>query len=168
MNWEFPMRFYLLTIGCLFLSTIPAYAHKLLMTVKIESKQVTVEVFYEDDTPAEEAKLTVTDTKDNKVLEGITDEKGVWKFPPPKPGNYQIKAISIGHAVKANFTITDESTALEESNSGQFSTPSRKEQTQFPWLRVILGLLAISLASIVFWWLKRKPDSFGQSSFSSK
>jgi len=90
----------------LFLGTfVPALsAHQILMTVTPKEAVVRVEVYYDDETPAEQANVIVKQAGE-KRLEGRTDEKGVWEFPRPADGEYQFIAESAGHLKRLNVTI---------------------------------------------------------------
>ena len=88
----------------------PLYAHRLLVDPKVEGDQLRVEVYYDDDTPAQDAKVTVR-RGDTLIAEGRTDEKGVWTCPKPAPGSYAIRAESTGHVAKKTLVIPDPSCA---------------------------------------------------------
>ncbi|MDB5307441.1 MAG: hypothetical protein JWO38_1643 [Gemmataceae bacterium] len=61
------------------------------------SDPIRVEAGYDDDTPAEKAKVTVTDAAGNPVAAGVLDERGVWTFPKPGPGSYTVVVEITGH-----------------------------------------------------------------------
>jgi len=75
----------------------PATAHDLKAKVTVMPTLITVEAGYDDDTPAEAARVTVTDAAGTEVLSGVLDEKGVWSFPPPPAGTYAVVVESAGH-----------------------------------------------------------------------
>lgn len=58
---------------------------------------IRVEAGYDDDTPADGAKVTVTDAAGAVVASGVTDDRGVWTFSRPGPGRYTIAVESAGH-----------------------------------------------------------------------
>ena len=66
----------IITIAVTLLATSPALAHRLNVRAKVIGDQVRVEAFYDDDTPGQEAKVTLK-LGDELVAEGLTDDKGV-------------------------------------------------------------------------------------------
>jgi hypothetical protein len=134
------VRFPLLILACLLAGTSPAFAHRLHVDLKLAGDQVRVEAFYDDDTPAQEAKITVTQG-DQTIAEGRTDEKGVWTCAKPAPGTYLVRAESVGHAAKDTLIV-------RESNQPPPSEPTsataeRARHTQTPWGRLAAGLAVI-------------------------
>ena len=87
----------LLIMTVLLVGSSPACAHRLNVRAKIDGDQVRIEAFYDDDMPAQEARITIADG-DQIVAAGQTDEKGVWTCACPKPGSYTVRAESVGHA----------------------------------------------------------------------
>ena len=63
-----------------------------------------VEAYYDDGTPAQEAKVTVR-RADQVVVEGRTDDKGVWTCPRPEPGTYTVRVVSVGHAADPETVV---------------------------------------------------------------
>src|SRR5262245_65730861 len=82
-----------------------AFAHDLLATVKVLPDAVVVEAGFDDDTPAEGAKVVVTDASGKEIASGKTDEKGVFKLSRPGPGKYKAVVESAGHRDEAEFPI---------------------------------------------------------------
>lgn len=82
-----------------------AGAHDMNATVQVGAGSVRVEVFFEEDLPAERAAVRVTDAAGAEVAAGTTDERGVWTFPAPPPGEYQLRATCIGHAAAVGFMV---------------------------------------------------------------
>jgi len=130
----------------------PLYAHRLLVDPKIEGAQLRVEVYYDDDTPAQDAKVTVR-AGDTLVAEGRTDEKGVWTCPKPAPGFYAIRAESTGHVAKKTLVIPDPSAQPEPS------PPPPKDDsesaTRTPWRRLGLGVGLIAGVALMTLVLRR-------------
>ena len=75
----------------------PAAAHDLRAVVMIDATTVRVEAGFDDDTPAGNARVTVTDTAGAEIAAGTLDERGTWSFPTPGPGDYRVVVESIGH-----------------------------------------------------------------------
>jgi hypothetical protein len=100
------MRFSLLIAIALLADPTPAFAHRLHVSTRLIGDQIRVEVFYDDDTPAQEAKVTIR-LGDQAVGEGRTDDKGVWICPRPQPGTYAVRAESVGHAATEPLVVPE-------------------------------------------------------------
>src|SRR5207237_711681 len=84
----------------------PAAAHAIDAEAKLKDGTVTVEAFYDDNTPAENATVTITDPGGKVVAEGKTDARGVWAFPAPPPGKYNMVVdAGAGHRKTKELTI---------------------------------------------------------------
>jgi len=132
------MRLPLLVTALLLSGTTSAFAHRLHVDPKVVGDQLRVEAYYDDDTPAQEAKITVR-SGDMTVAEGRTDEKGVWTCPKPAAGKYTVRAESVGHAATESLDINEiaasEPVASDESKSAQ-----RLANTRTPWRNLAVGL----------------------------
>lgn len=117
-----------------------AFAHALLAIVKIEETSVRVEVFYDDDTPAEAAKVYVQNDAKEKIAEGVTDANGAWTFTKPVLGTYTVVAESVGHRHRKSFTIGENITSTQ---------PTREELTRTPFVAIGVGLGVILLVSVM-------------------
>jgi hypothetical protein len=69
-------------------------AHALGAEAKLKNGKVTVEAFYDDDTPAGGATIVVTGADGQSVAEGKTDERGRWTFDAPPAGRYKVAVRS--------------------------------------------------------------------------
>ena len=145
------MRFPLLAATVLLAGSSPAFAHRLHVVAKVTGEQVRVEAFYDDDTPAQEAKVTVA-LGEQTVAEGRTDEKGVWTFARPAPGTYTVRAESAGHAAKETLVAAgpDRVPAAEPTAADE-----RARQTRTPWARLAAGLTVIA-GLWVAWLISRR------------
>lgn len=134
------VRFRILILASLLAGTSPAFAHRLNVRPMMVGDQLRVEAFYDDDTPAQEAKVTVNQG-DQTIAEGRTDEKGVWTCARPAPGTYVVRAESVGHAAKETLVVPepDRPTPTEPIPS----TDGRARRTQTPWGRLAAGLAVI-------------------------
>lgn len=143
-----PTRF-LLVVALLFLSVSPAFAHKLYVEAKLGTDTVRFEAYYEDDTPAQQARITVS--KDDAVVaEGRTDEKGVWTC-SLAPGSYRVRAETLGHAADATLEVPDKPVDI----SAPPGPDDHAANTHTPWSRVILGLGIIAGVTILGYVLTR-------------
>src|SRR5262245_50742102 len=127
------------------LSPGQAAAHALTLVVKFppDSPDVTVETGFDDDTPAEGAKVVVTAADGSVVAEGKTNEKGVYKFAKPKPGRYTATVESIGHRDSVEFEVAG---TAEEYRGWRLD----------PVLGLAIGVVGLLGGSVGYWWLRRK------------
>src|SRR5262245_49199303 len=98
------MRIPLIAVAFVLAGSTPAFAHRLHVEAKVAGDQLRVEAYYSDDTPAQEARITIT-RGDQPVAEGRTDERGVWTCPRPAPGTYTVRAESAGHAARETLVV---------------------------------------------------------------
>jgi nickel transport protein len=61
-----------------------ALAHKVNLFAYVEAGKIYTESYFPDGTPVEKGKVLVYDSQKNLLLEGITDEKGLFSFAVPK------------------------------------------------------------------------------------
>ncbi|MBU4227319.1 hypothetical protein KJ813_02990 [bacterium] len=91
---------------------IPVFAHKVNVFAYIEGDKVYSESYFNDGKKCVDSKIEVFDNRENKLLEGLTDEEGMFSFDiPPEDvidGDLRIVLIaSMGH--RAEYIIrTDE------------------------------------------------------------
>lgn len=165
------MRFCLSTFALL-LSALPVFAHRLQVEPLIKGDKLHVEAFYDDNSPAQQAKITVLNG-DTVVAEGRTDEKGVWECAKPMPGTYLVKAESLGHAAKATVIVPDEKMVASASvpkradDSDSIESDARASKTETPWGKIFLGLGIIAFCCGL-WFVARRtrtntpgPDGTG-------
>ncbi|HKB03681.1 MAG TPA: hypothetical protein VKD90_15765 [Gemmataceae bacterium] len=135
----------------LLIGAAPAFAHKLNVEPKVDGDRLRVEVYYDDETPAQDAKITVL-FGDEELATGKTDEKGVWTCPAPGPGTYLVRAESLGHAAKETVVIRDPA-----ADSASPAPESRANRTRTPWRNIALGLGLIGGAVLLGRVLRRTP-----------
>jgi hypothetical protein len=93
-----------------------ARAHALGAEAKLKDGRVTVEAFYDDDTPAKGARVAVTGPDGKAAAEGETDGDGRGAFPAPPAGKYQIVVdAGSGHRKTVALTIPEPTTAAEKA-----------------------------------------------------
>jgi hypothetical protein len=108
--------------------------------------QLHVEVFFDDDAPAVNAKVEVVGDRENVVAVGYTDGKGLWNCSAPPAGKYSVVVdAGMGHRTKVPIVVPGVS-----SGQQTMSTETRQQFTGFPYLKVGLGLGAIFLFSVAF------------------
>lgn len=83
-----------------------ATAHGVGVEAKLKGDTVRVEGYFDDDTPAADAKVVVADADGKVVAEGKADKKGAWSFPVPPAGKYTVTLdAGEGHLAKTTVTI---------------------------------------------------------------
>ena len=135
-----------------------ASAHAVGVEAKWKGDRVSVETYYDDDTPAVAAKVRVVAEDGTAVAEGKTDDKGQWSFPTPPPGKYRIAIdAGAGHLAKTTLTIPPRELAPQPlaapsstNESGPAVLPSEVVVTEGPtrdemtgpqrWLKAAVGL----------------------------
>ncbi len=143
-------------LGCLVGLAAGADAHAIDLEVRLSAASVVVEVFYDDDSPAVGARVTVFDSDEHPVAEGRTDDRGAWTFPRPSPGVYRVVAdAGDGHVGKKRFPLPSESPVDAVVSDG----PTRVETTGVRrWYLSAIGLAAIALGTIALrQFARRRP-----------
>jgi hypothetical protein len=165
------------------LSAAPAFAHKLLLDCRVKGDRLRVEAFYDDNTPAQQAKIAVENESQQVVSDGRTDGMGVWSCPVPGPGKYIVRGESVGHAAKETVTIAATSPrtktqenpfaerkptmdnpssvsdkALPEESASPHSASSREEKTETPWQEIGIGLAVIGFFCGALYLVRRRSN----------
>ncbi len=92
-------------ISLLLLISTPALAHKVNIFAYAEGDTVYTESYFPDGRRVSDGKVEVYDSKENKLLEGVTDKEGVFNFKTPKQDDLKIVLIaSMGH--RNSFTLS--------------------------------------------------------------
>jgi nickel transport protein len=102
-------------IGIL-LAVVPALAHKVNIFAYSEGDTIFTESYFPDGRKVQGGKVEVYDSAETKLLEGVTDDKGVFNFKTPKKEDLKIVLIAtMGH--KNSFLIkADEIEAVAKSD----------------------------------------------------
>ena len=133
------MRLSLLIAAALLAWSSPAFAHRLHVEARLtENDQLRVEAYYDDDTPAQDARVTIR-LGEQLVAEGKTDDKGVWTCPRPEPGTYTVRAQTAGHGATTTLEVP-QPTAIAAPPP---SDDDRASRTRTPWGRLAAGLAII-------------------------
>jgi hypothetical protein len=114
-------------------------AHDLQGRVTLLPETVVVEAWFNDDTPAEGASVSVTTADGHVVWSGRTDEKGVCRLGKLTPGRYRAVIESVGHREEIEFPIESEGGLLEYHN-----------WRMNKWLGVAIGVGGLLLLSSIF------------------
>ena len=137
-----------IVVGVAALSPGRASAHDLQLVVKLPPDVPTVlivEAGFDDETPAEGAKVTITDLAGKVFAEGKTNDKGVWQTTRPGGGKYVAVVEAFGHRDKVEFEVAHPS-AWEFSGW-------RLDKT----LGIAIGVGGLLLLSVGFWWFRLRP-----------
>ena len=123
-----------------------AVAHDLIAKVDPAADPIRVEAGYDDGTPAQGARVEVTDDDDAGTVfaSGVLDERGRWSFPTPGPGRYRVVVESAGHFDVVKLTIR------EREPPAVFSR-ERLDKT----LGLVIGLTLILCGTVVFVLIRR-------------
>jgi len=148
---------FLVTAALLLAVPSAASAHGIGVEAKLKGHRVAVEAFFDDDTPAADAKVAVT-AQDGKVIaEGKTDAKGTWSFPAPAPGKYKVAVdAGGGHLAKTTLTIPPgvtpnlpETSAPAELEVIVSDGPTRAESTGPR--RALMAVVGVAVIGLLTW-----------------
>lgn len=118
--------------------------HALHASVSIKDGRLRVEAFYDDDLPAQRAKVTLSSSDPNSrsdIIRGETDDSGVWEVALPAPGDYKlIVDAGAGHKTTKFVTVATTPPPADGENGDD-----RASLTAFPWTKLLLGITAIAL-----------------------
>jgi len=146
-----------LAVPAFFAVASPAFAHKLQIDWRISDKRLHIEAFYDDNTPAQQAMITIKNDKNEIVASGKTDEHGVWTCAAPTAGKYTARAETAGHVAQESFMAPAAPLSQPASNSEPPSkTATREEETATPWLRIVFGCAAIAILFVALWLARRR------------
>ena len=145
-------------VACLLLTHSSAFAHKLLVTTRVEGNEVRVDVYYEDDSPADGAKMQLLQGE-QLLAEGRANDEGKWAIPRPGAGLYVLRAEHYGHVILEPVAIpaTDDPAAGDKS----------REPTGARIDRLAIGLVVIAALFVMYWLICRRdrrspsPNSTG-------
>jgi len=133
----------------------PARAHDLKAKLDPETDPIRVEAWFDDDTPAQHARISVVRSTGEEVAAGVTDERGLWSFPRPGPGLYRVTVESVGHRDVLRFTIPG---AEEPAAAPTVEGDARLDKN----LGLVVGLVLLLGGSLAFILIRRKkhtPDT---------
>jgi hypothetical protein len=133
--------------GGVLLSPAAASAHGMAARVEVRADSLHLLAYFDDDTPAESAAVSVVDAAGREVLTGTTDERGECTLPRPAPGRYTLTAKCVGHVAKVEFPVE----AGPEGLSGTFSGRRLDRTTG-----LTIGLTIIFSFTMIAWLLRRR------------
>ncbi len=126
-----------------------AAAHALGADCRVQAGRVELEAYYDDDTPAREAKVRVHDDGGQVVADGRTDAEGRWSFARPAPGHYRV-VVNAGAGHRKELGVTIPGPAETAPAVAVSAEPTRAEFTRFPWLKLGIGLAVIGGVAAAF------------------
>lgn len=129
-----------------------AAAHDLHATVRVSADRVAVEGGYDDETPASEARVTVKDVAGTAIATGTLDERGLWSFARPAPGEYVVVVEIAGHRDRVKFEVPGlpDTSAAAPPNPVEYSNRRLDKR-----LGLAVGLVAILGGTLAYVLLRR-------------
>ena len=107
-------------------------AHAVGLSCKLLEKSVRVEAYFSDDTPAMDALIVVKNELGEIVVQGRTDDKGVWNFDRPAAGRYEVSVdAGAGHRAKEMLTVPELAAGSGTSAAVTGDGPCAKSSREF-------------------------------------
>ena len=129
-----------------------AAAHDLQAIVKILPDEIVVEVGFEDDTPAEGARVLILDEAGTEVANGRTDDKGVCRLQKFKAGKYTATVQDpTGHRDEVPFEVAPPD-FLDAPIEYVRARPNKA-------IGLVLGVGGLLGASLAYWWFRLRKRS---------
>ena len=132
-------------LAILFVTCFPviAFAHGLAVKASQTSDTVRVVAFFDTEDPAEETEITMIAADGRVIAKGMTDSKGVFTFPTPEAGEYQIVAdAGLGHRAKTMLSIA--TTVVGEPK------PELLNSHYLKWFGIAIGFAAIAAGTMAW------------------
>lgn len=100
-----------------------AWWHGLFVKASWQSGELRIEAFYDDDTPATQAKIIIADSHGAVLAQGVTNDQGVWRLSWRQPGKLTIRCdTKDGHRASTTLEVPAEAASVPASAS---STPPK-------------------------------------------
>ncbi len=120
------------------------FAHAVGVDCTLKAGKVEVEAFYDDDSPAQQAKVQVVNAQDEIIASGVTDAKGKWTFAAPPPGAYEVRLdAGAGHRAKRTIHVPAVESIDKPPAVKITEGRTRAEFTRFPWIQVLIGVMVL-------------------------
>jgi nickel transport protein len=113
----------LLALGLVFVRAGSSWAHKVIVFAWVEGDTVRTESKYSGGRKVKEGQIIVYDMQGQKVLEGKTDDQGLFSFKAPKRTDLKI-VLNAGMGHRAEWTIK----AQEFGESREMQAPAGPKQ----------------------------------------
>lgn len=115
--------------------------HKLCARIDLQGDKLIVEAFYDNDIPAENAKVKLLQQQ-KTLAEATTDDRGMCSLAIPPAGDYLLDiSAGGGHRTEVTFTIGAESVA--EAGDSKSGVSSKR------WWGATVGVLIIVIATVL-------------------
>lgn len=163
----------LLSFLVLLVGVAPAAAHDLGAQCKLRGGRIEVTAYYDDDTSAGDARITILDAEKKLIAAGRTDSHGRWTCVPPAPGVYTLIVDGgAGHRVRLRIAVpspgsdsaegqnlitrTKEPSTPDEDDLSLNDGPNRREFTRFKLTGLLVGLAVLAIVALILWLLARQ------------
>ena len=149
----FVMLALLVVLSCVSISEVSAHR----LVIKQEIGEIGIKTYFEGAGPCQDANVKVYDNESNLYLEGVTDDKGYFGFPPKSGmGEYTVTVDAVhmpGHKAETVINLSQASAGAGAGGAGGTETPL--------YVRVAAGLgylIGLAGAAMVYmcWKLKKK------------
>jgi len=132
-----------LLVFCLAAAT-PVWAHKLLISALVEETgTVKVQAFFPDGAPAQEVQVAIHPGDGAPSQTAMTDNQGICRFPPLKPGSYRVEAGDpLGHQAETRLVVAGAAPGAGAASPSKTAAAQDQPPPQepFPWMAVLAGL----------------------------
>jgi len=117
----------------------PAYGHKVMVFAYTEGDRVYLEGYFADGKKAQDSLVEVFGEDGSKLLEGKTDENGLFSFPMPEVPQLRIVLTgSMGH--RAEYTLKGNSDAMKSDDSKNTGSGAIRETARQSNIAVAGGI----------------------------
>ncbi|GBD37498.1 hypothetical protein HRbin36_02633 [bacterium HR36] len=165
-------RVMLLAAIAFFVAMAKLWAHDLGAEVRLRGDQIEVQAFFDDGSPARQARVELLHPESKLPLASArTDAHGRAWLLRPAAGSYLIRInAGAGHiheeaitvpAANANLSTAAMAVATDADEDDVLLSrgPTYDERTQFPWLKLVFGLLAIGGMALAAYGVLRQSRS---------
>ena len=142
---------------------ISVFAHKVNIFAYVEGDRIYTESYFNDGKKCVDSKIEVFDNQGNKLLEGLTNQEGVFSFQVPQnDGDLKIVLnASMGHRAEYTITADELKDAVEVIKEGleEPISSERKDESSFKIspTEIIGGIgYIVGIFGIIAYFLSRK------------
>jgi hypothetical protein len=130
----------------IFATATVGLAHDLGIEVSLRVDRIDVEVFYDDGSPAAQARIRVINVDQSIVFEGKADPEGRWHCPRPQPGSYLVTAnAGDGHRQTVRLIVPETDHSVTQPQGDR-----RAEFTRTRWRGLMTGLIVIVALAFIY------------------